>query len=386
MATTTAPRTPAVAVARELRALGLEQGTGKDFRVTGHYAHGERDHTYVLLLSRRAHDGTTAHADLIEERTGAAGFPFRVSVRYFGTDRPTASVANGGARVRDTPPQPEAPAEAPAAPVVDHREQYRQERQAAALGWSTRHAQAVAWAAAGRLVRDAAGTVRLLNATGRPGRRVAAALLPPLERAGFLADVEDGPSPARIEPTPDGRRALLVWQLQQPAPVERPRKKEGLPLRPLLGGEEARRRAAALAADEERRRVEREAWYAAAELRWAAEAREDRLNDVWARVQGMRYRLGRKRPAGWVPSPQEVERYALDAQTVAELRAQAAPAVEEGPAAPPVRVSRVVVAAPRRSARPCLPARVRGGITAGGSPDTTRRNLTLQRHVATIGS
>jgi hypothetical protein len=255
---------------------------------------------------------------------------------------------------------------------VDYREQYRQERQAAALGWSTRHAQAVTWAAAGRLVRDAAGTPRLLNATGRPGRRVAAALLLPLERAGFLAPVENGSGPTRIDPTADGARALVVWQLQQPAPVHYPRKKEGAAaLRPLLGGQEARRRAVALAADEERRRIAREAFYAAAAVRLAAEEREDRLNDVWARVQGMRYRLGRKRPAGWAPTQEEVQRFVLDAQTVAELRAEAA--AVEAPAAPQY-VARRVIPGPR------VPRRC--AIAAGGSPDMPRRNLTLQHDVA----
>lgn len=103
MALMTTPRTPAVAIARELRCLGLTQGAGKDFRVTGHYVNGERQHTYVLLLTRHANEVAATNADLIEERTDEGPFPFRVSVRYFGTDRPTASIANAGSRVRQTP-------------------------------------------------------------------------------------------------------------------------------------------------------------------------------------------------------------------------------------------------------------------------------------------
>ncbi|WP_327419356.1 DUF6884 domain-containing protein [Streptomyces sp. NBC_01233] len=635
----TAPRTPAVAVARELRHLGLTQGAGKDFRVAGHYANGERTHTYVLLLTRHANEVVAANADLIEERTAEGPFPFRVSVRYFGTDRPTASVANAGDRVRETPataeePAPvveeepaeeaelwdgvdgivmrpgvlvpgvhveclpehrpgprtryahggvvqsvgttcvrwrpygydrdvrtplehmrvdacahlnmredvkrniaalnadrplprhpewvywnlaqhvehaaalaaEEPTEAPAvedalaapgpvvvipcgaakldrpapagqlytgsyhracaraaaaltadggtvlvlsalygltpldrvidpydlrmgeagsitpeqlreqartlgldqaaevvilagatytaaalevwphastplaglggmgyqlqhlaavaagdrlpapaapaplpvsetpreelptphapaeqlqipAPAVDYREQHRQEQQAKGLGWSTRHADAVRWAAAGELLRAEDGSARRV-APGRSGRRVAAALLPPLVAAGFLADVErDGVT--RVEPTEDGRRALLVWDLHRPEPVERARKKEGLPLRPLLGGREAARRSAAFRADEERRAVERERWYAEFEQRQAAEAWEDRLWDAWARVAGITYRLGRKRPQGWAPTDEEVRLHGLDAEVVAALRAEAPAAVEE---------------------------------------------------------
>ncbi|MFJ3100350.1 hypothetical protein [Streptomyces sp. NPDC086835] len=595
MALMTAPTTPTVAIARELRRLGLAQGAGKDFRVTGHYVNGERSHTYVLLLTRHAQEVVTANADLIEERTGEGPFPFRVSVRYFGTDRPTASIANAGDRVRETPaaaegPAPaveEAPAAAPAAPAaqfrtgdivavdgrpgdwelmapagdawevepaqdgdreraivpaaalrpladaphvrrgdlvmqnyaeqwqaavvgnvyrlgrwvavkthpatehspawtqlddveslvvvtaeqvesavrldmvagdhrgriiqavvtrhagkfrvtcsckdglevcrtgrqvgwcssleaarelwewhaagsvgpapadrlpapaapaplpvsetpgeelptphapaepvpaVDYRERYRQEERAKALGWSTRHADAVRWAAAGELLRAEDGSARRV-APGRAGRRVAAALLPPLVAAGFLADVErDGVT--RIEPTPDGRRALLVWDLHRPEPVERPRKKEGLPLQPLRGGQEAARRSAAFRADEERRRVERERWYAEFEQRQAAEAWEDRLWDAWARVAGITYRLGRKRPPGWAPTDEEARLHGLDAEVVAALRAEAPAAVEdEGHPADGEH--------PRRH------------------PDTphtsSRCNLTLQRESANIG-
>ncbi|MFB8402171.1 hypothetical protein [Streptomyces sp. NPDC055912] len=357
MALETAPRTPAVAIARELRRLGLTQGAGKDFQVAGHYRNGERDHTYVLLLTRHANEVVAENADLIEERTSSGPFPFRVSVRYFGTARPTASIANAGSRVRETPaeetapaaegpapaapaplpasetpgeelPTPHAPAEPVQAAAVDYRERHRQEGQAAALGWSTRHADAVAWAAAGELLRVEDGSARRV-APGRAGRRVAAALLPPLVAAGFLADVErDGAT--RIEPTGDGRRALQVWDLHRPEPVERPRKREGLPLRPLLGGQEAARRSAAFRADEERRLADRARWYEEFEQRQAAEAWEDRLWGAWARVAGITYRLGRKRPAGWAPTDEEARLHGLDAGVVAALRSQASTAVEDG--------------------------------------------------------
>lgn len=293
-------------------------------------------------------------------------------------DRLPAPAAPAPAPVTETPhqdsPAPHAPAEVPA---VDYREEHRQEQQAKALGWSTRHGQAVTWAAAGRLVRDVAGTTRLVNAAGQPGRRVAAALLPPLEAAGFLTC-----GPAAIEPTEDGHRALLVWQRQRPTPVERPRKKEGLPLRPLAGGREARRRAVAFAADEERRRVEREAWYAAAELRWAAEAREDRLNEVWGRVQGFTYRLGRKRPAGWVPTAQEAHLHSLGADVLAELDADAA-----REAGAPVRAEEVPAVAGGRRPQPRPAARVRVSRRPSpqmGAHDTPPCNLTLHGDVATM--
>ncbi|MXM69192.1 hypothetical protein GR925_38840, partial [Streptomyces sp. HUCO-GS316] len=109
-------RTPAVAIARELRRLGLEQGRGKDFRIAGHYENGERRYTYVLLLTRHADETVAANADRIEEWTAASGFPFRVDVRYPGsTPRPVPSIRNGGGpRVREEAPQP---AQEPAAPA-----------------------------------------------------------------------------------------------------------------------------------------------------------------------------------------------------------------------------------------------------------------------------
>lgn len=52
------------------------------------------------------------------------------------------------------------------------------------------------------------------------------------------------------------------------------------------------------------------------------EDREDRLWAAWAKVQGIVYRLQR-RPAGWVPTEEEIEAHGLDAEVVAELRADA---------------------------------------------------------------
>ncbi|MFG2404237.1 DUF6884 domain-containing protein [Streptomyces brevispora] len=251
----------------------------------------------------------------------------------------------------------------PAEPVEDHRETYRQERQASALHWSTRHADVVTRAAAGQLVRDEDGTARLTGAHGRPGRRVAAALLPPLEDAGFLAAVPAGDGTARIELTGDGRRALLVWQRHQPEPVERPRKREGLPLSPLLGGDEARRRAEAFHAAERQRRADWQLWYAEFEERRADEEWRDRLWAAYARVRDIRYRLGRKVPAGWAPTDEEVSRHRLDPEVVAALRAQQGPADEGSPAVEPH---------PADADRP------------HSHPDTTYCNLTLQYGDASI--
>lgn len=91
---TTTPRTPTVAIARILRALGLTQG--KDFRVTGEYCNGERTGTYVLTLTRRADETIAARADDIEKVSEEGAYPFRVSVRYPSGDRPMTGVANYG--------------------------------------------------------------------------------------------------------------------------------------------------------------------------------------------------------------------------------------------------------------------------------------------------
>lgn len=107
------PKTPSIAIARELRRLGLKQGHGKDFAVTGFYRRGERDHTYVVSYGRHANRVIAEHADEIEQRTGEGPFPFTVSIRYASSGNPHTSVHNGlGERVRETPPAvPAAPAE-----------------------------------------------------------------------------------------------------------------------------------------------------------------------------------------------------------------------------------------------------------------------------------
>ncbi|MCM1964869.1 hypothetical protein [Streptomyces sp. G1] len=113
-----APKTPAVAIARVLRGLGLRQGAGQDFRVTGYYRNGERQHTYVLLLSGAARQVVAENADRIEAEAEEGPFPFTVSVRYSTAGHPHPSVRNGGTRVRETPPAaPAAEAPAPAAPI-----------------------------------------------------------------------------------------------------------------------------------------------------------------------------------------------------------------------------------------------------------------------------
>ncbi|MER6559750.1 hypothetical protein ABT300_18850 [Streptomyces sp. NPDC001027] len=91
-------------IARILRGLGLTQGKGCDFRVTGDYRNGERIGTFVLVLTRHANEVIAEHADEIERLSDEAGWVFRVSVRYHDRKRPTVSVANYGSRVREEPP------------------------------------------------------------------------------------------------------------------------------------------------------------------------------------------------------------------------------------------------------------------------------------------
>jgi hypothetical protein len=66
-----------VAIARVLRDLGLTQGRGCDFRVTGECVNGERRSTYALALTRHADEVITGQADDIERRAEAGPFPFR---------------------------------------------------------------------------------------------------------------------------------------------------------------------------------------------------------------------------------------------------------------------------------------------------------------------
>ncbi|MGW4007924.1 hypothetical protein [Streptomyces sp. NPDC004763] len=92
------------AIARILRGLGLTQGKGRDFRVTGDYRNGERIGTFVVVLTRHADEVIAEHADEIERLSAESGWPFRVSVRYHKGERPMATVANYGGRIREEPP------------------------------------------------------------------------------------------------------------------------------------------------------------------------------------------------------------------------------------------------------------------------------------------
>lgn len=97
------PSTPTVAIARELRRLGLKQGAMGDFTVAGHYVRKERRFSYVTVTSKEAERLLVEHADEIEERTANGPFPFKVSVRYVG-DIPFIDIHNGPAeRVRELP-------------------------------------------------------------------------------------------------------------------------------------------------------------------------------------------------------------------------------------------------------------------------------------------
>ncbi|MEV3895342.1 hypothetical protein [Streptomyces anulatus] len=382
MALVTAPKTPAVAVARELRRIGLEQGPAKDFRVTGHMVDGERDHTFVMLLTAEARQTVADRADDLEAALAAGPFPFKVSVRYLGSDRPMPSIHNGREeRIRDekpadapavdtdtpadapaveTAPDVETPAadapadeeaapttmdapapapadldadqgpdtadapEQPAQPVVDHNEQYKQQCQANALVWSTKQAAHVRAAAAGHLYRDDfSDSFRQSADRAKTGRRVSGSFLAPLQNAGFLLMGDPGQDGRRlVEATPDGRRALLVWDAHQPEPTERTHKTERMPLNPLMWGEEAARRARAFQADEDRRRAERDAWWVGHQEHRAAEDHEDKLRAAWAKVEGIRNPCS-KRPAGWTPTNEQVAEHALDAEVVAALRLEA---------------------------------------------------------------
>ncbi|MFF3096779.1 hypothetical protein [Streptomyces cyaneofuscatus] len=365
MAIVPAPKTPATAIARDLRRLGLKQGPGKDFRVLGHMVNGERDHTYVELLNADARQIVADRADDLEAWSAASPFPFTVSVRYYETARPWPAIRNGAhERIRDeqpteetateelvedvapeaveetTPaavdaPAPAAPVEEtaapvedeqePAQPVVDHNEQYKQQCQANALVWSTKQAAHVRAAAAGHLFRDDfSDSFRWSSDRAKTGRRVSGSFLAPLQNAGFLLLGDTGADGRRlVEATPDGRRAIFVWDAHQPEPTERNHKQERMPLNPLMWGEEAGRRTAAFQADEDRRRAERDAWWTGHQEHRAAEDREDKLRAAWAKVEGIRNPCS-KRPAGWTPTNDQVAEHSLDPAVVAALRLEAA--------------------------------------------------------------
>lgn len=103
MGTRTTAKRPSVAIARVLRDFGLVQGY--DFRVVGDYHRGERYATRVRVYSRKADQTILDHADLIEDLTADAGFPFTVSVYYTAEGRLWTWVSDAGHRTRQTPPE-----------------------------------------------------------------------------------------------------------------------------------------------------------------------------------------------------------------------------------------------------------------------------------------
>ncbi|WP_405759482.1 hypothetical protein OG234_13370 [Streptomyces sp. NBC_01420] len=376
MALVSAPRTPSVAVARELRQLGLQQGPGKDFRVAGAIVRGERNHTYVLLLNDDARQVVADHADDLEQRLAAGPFPFTVSVRYHG-DRPEPSIHNGhmerireerptveaapadeAAPVEEAPDEDAAPVEEPTAvdtaeeapgapaaaldapaatpagdepaddvdaPQDDYKEQYKQQCQAAALCWSTKQANHVRAAAAGHLFRDDfSDSFRWSTDRKKTGRRVSGSFLAPLQTAGFLALTEPGADGRRVvEATADGRRGIHVFDLHTPEPTVRNHSQERMPLTPLMWGEEADRRTREFNAQEQQRRVERDAWWAGHQEATAAEEHEDRLRAAWVKAEGIRNHFAR-RPKGWTPTAEQITEHQLAPDVVAALRLEAA--------------------------------------------------------------
>ncbi|MGW2951551.1 hypothetical protein [Streptomyces eurythermus] len=378
----TAPSSPTVAIARVLRSLGLTQGRCCDFRVTGEYRNGERIGTFVVVLTSHAEEVVATNADEIERLVGETGFPFRVSVRYFnGKSHPVTNIANYGSRVRDAPPAPaateeptpiviEEPAEAEAAAeeplaapgakadaapelppagttAANFLEGARQRawgrERADALGWSERQAYLVASAATGGLVYDRHGILRDRPRPGTLGAQVDEARLGPLVKAGFLVVTEPyGPGSKRVGITADGRDALFLWRVHRPTPAVKDRKEEREDLQPLIGGEAAARFAQAWVEGRRRAEAERAAFYAAMDELHAWEDREEKRAEAWAKVQGFTHRLGRKPPAGWVPTDEEIAQHRLNPQVVDDLRAEAAHPTPkpELPKSGPVRLVR----------------------------------------------
>lgn len=373
MSTSTPPRTPTVAIARILRGLGLVQGD--DFRVTGDYRNGERIGTFVLALSRHADETIAAHADEIERLANEGPFAFRVSVRYPSGDRPMTGVANYGSRVREEPPapaEPTAPEPAPEPEAVEPepesapelppagsvaskflegaRERAWGRQRARALGWSTAQADLMAAAAAIQLQYRQDGVLRYFPRPGYAGQPVAEGRLTPLVNAGLLVISEPfGPGYKRVSVTADGREALHLWRVYRPTPAMKGPRMDREALHPLLGGELATSQSAAADEQHRHRLAHREAMYAAMDELHAWEARDERLWNVWARVQDIAHRLGRSRPVGWVPTDEEIETHRIDPGLVAELRAEAGrptpkPQLPTTPALPPRELPPLTVA------------------------------------------
>jgi hypothetical protein len=240
----------------------------------------------------------------------------------------------------EEPPAPEPPIEEPpteeppaaedeppvdesAPPAEDPQELRLQREQAAALGWSTGQAEFVIAAAAGRLYLHQFGSLYCRDIPGTAGRLVSNHRLSALQKAGFVTvGAADANRERPILVTVDGRRAVAVWKRWTPRPVEKNREQECERLRPLLHGVQARRLAEQAAQDEVERKAASAAFREAHQRLREWEDREDRLWAAWARVHEIVYRLQR-RPAGWVPTEEEIERHGLDAEVVAELRADA---------------------------------------------------------------
>ncbi|MFC7791365.1 hypothetical protein [Streptomyces cinereoruber] len=360
MTTFPSPKTPTVAIARVLRGLGLTQGRGHDFRVEGDYRNGERIGTYVLVLTRHADEVIAANADEIERLTGETGWAFRVSIRYLSaTGRPTTSVANYGDRVRDEPPAPAADpdpepqpepepvaaadpeltsdaTEEPPAPEVPAagspsagyfkgaRVRAWGRQRAEALRWSGSQAHLVAMASSAGLSYDKNGVLRDRRRPGCAGTAVDETRLAPLVKAGFVTVTEPyGPGYKQVSVTQDGAEAMHLWVIYRPTPVDKDRKQEREPLRPLLGGEYAARRDQAAAEAQRLREAERAALYAALEELHFWEAWEDARWEVWATVNGITHRLGRRAPVNWMPTAEDMERHNLSPETVAGLHVNA---------------------------------------------------------------
>ncbi|MER5697838.1 DUF3560 domain-containing protein [Streptomyces mirabilis] len=227
----------------------------------------------------------------------------------------------------DEPPaeQPvdEAPVDEPAPPTEDPKELRLQREQAAALGWSTGQAEFVTAAAAGRLYLHQFGSLYCRDTPGTAGRLVSNHRMSALVKAGFVTvGAADANRERPVLVTVDGRRAVAVWKRWKPRPVEKNREQECERLRPLLHGVQARRLAEQAAKDEAERKAASKAFREAHQRLMEWEDREDRLWAAWARVHDIVYRLQR-RPVGWVPTDEEIERHGLDAEVVAELRADA---------------------------------------------------------------
>lgn len=107
--------TPAGALARVLRDLGLDRGPRGDFATRGEVVNGERQHTFAVLYTLKARAAVLRHAERIEEETAALGYPFRVKPVNGGGD---AMVDNSRPPARPAQPVEVAPVPAPAAAPV----------------------------------------------------------------------------------------------------------------------------------------------------------------------------------------------------------------------------------------------------------------------------